>query len=391
MTSSREPDTSIFSCAGRILAVDADHDDLRRPGILVASTSTSARCRSSAVRAIRTPIASGLSSDTTIADVLRLVGLLRPRGADREHDARGEQQSQLAGEPRRPSRCTRHDHRQSPSKMRDLAQAAGQQRVRATGLLEEIQGIEQGFGIRSDRVGERPDDPGVAALFLGVAQRDPHPPHERVPPEQGGHEQLEEPDEMIASPQVGQLVDDQRRSLPRIEPLPELLRDDQRGAAPRRTRSSARSGPGPTRGRRPAGAPSAGPSRRPSPARATTPRGASFSSRWKRPDPADRNDQHDQRSRPARSSRSNGRQSMRSRPRPAIRDRSAGRAAHDPSAQSVRPSARPETPRRELARSASRPRAVIATTSTSATSAARSPRAAAARAARGSAPRRSAA
>ena len=111
--------------------------------------------------------------------------------------------------------------------MMDLAESAGQERLGEVGLVEKVERFEQRFGVGLGGVGEGPDDPGVAALLLDVAQRLPRPPEHGVPPVEGRHEELEEPDMVIAAAQMGELVDDQRRALAVVEALPEVDRDDQ--------------------------------------------------------------------------------------------------------------------------------------------------------------------
>ena len=60
--------------------------------------------------------------------------------------------------------------------MMDLTEAAGEQRLRPVGLVEKVEGFQKGLGVGPGGVGEGPDDPGVAALLLGVSECVPHPP-----------------------------------------------------------------------------------------------------------------------------------------------------------------------------------------------------------------------
>ena len=92
--------------------------------------------------------------------------------------------------------------------------------------MEKIDGFQQGFGVGSCLLGEGPDHPGVAALFLGVVERGPRPPDDGQPPVKGGDAQLEEPQQMIAPLQVRQLVHQEHRLLVLIKVLPEFRGDD---------------------------------------------------------------------------------------------------------------------------------------------------------------------
>ena len=124
--------------------------------------------------------------------------------------------------------------------MLNFSEAASQERLGEFGLVEKIEGFEQGFGVRLGGLRKGPDDPGVAALLFDVAQRLPRPPENGVPPVERRHGELEDPHAMIAAPQVRKLMNEQRPSLPLVEALPELDRDDQPRAAPKTPRASAR-------------------------------------------------------------------------------------------------------------------------------------------------------
>ena len=128
-----------------------------------------------------------------------------------------------------------HDHGQSPSQMRDLPDAARRCRQGGSGMREEIHSMQQGERVGASRLGgtpgvfdgrgyeerishalpfvqgvppfagrrQGPDDPGVAALFLGFMKLAPRPPDDGMPPIDGHHGHLEEPHPMIAAAQVG--------------------------------------------------------------------------------------------------------------------------------------------------------------------------------------------
>src|SRR5262249_11827851 len=116
--------------------------------------------------------------------------------------------------------------------MVDFPETAREQRFGSIGLMEKVESFQQGFGIGPGGLGEGPDDPGVAALLLGVPERATHPPDQRMPPVERGHEELEETESMVAALQVRQFMHDQSRALLLVEALPQLARDDQPGATP---------------------------------------------------------------------------------------------------------------------------------------------------------------
>jgi hypothetical protein len=52
------------------------------------------------------------------------------------------------------------------------------------------------------------DDAAVAALFFEFTQLPACPPHDRMPPEDRGRRELEEPDEIVAAPDMDEFVGD---------------------------------------------------------------------------------------------------------------------------------------------------------------------------------------
>ena len=87
---------------------------------------------------------------------------------------------------------------------------------------EEIDRVQQRRGIRFARARQGPDNPGIAAPFLGVVQRTTHPPDHRAPPVKARGYQLQNPYPVVAPPQVRQLVDQQSVSLCLVKLIPEF-------------------------------------------------------------------------------------------------------------------------------------------------------------------------
>ena len=112
----------------------------------------------------------------------------------------------------------------------NLPKTAAQERYGLVGLIEKVERVQQGFGVGLAGLGECPHDPGVATLLLDVVQRLPRPPEHRVPPVERRHDQLDDPHAVIATVQMGELVNDQSRALVVVEAFPEIGRDDQPGA-----------------------------------------------------------------------------------------------------------------------------------------------------------------
>ena len=73
-------------------------------------------------------------------------------------------------------------------------------------LGKEFQGVHQGRGVRSRLIGDQFEDAAVAALLFKLAQLPAGPPHDGMPPEDRLRRELEEPDEIIAAPDMEELV-----------------------------------------------------------------------------------------------------------------------------------------------------------------------------------------
>src|SRR5882672_5170941 len=77
---------------------------------------------------------------------------------------------------------------------------------------------------------QRRDHPGVAALFLGLAQLVAGPPGDGVPPINYRDEQFEKADEMVAAAIVGQFVEEESLALAVVETMPKGHGDEELGA-----------------------------------------------------------------------------------------------------------------------------------------------------------------
>ncbi len=108
-----------------------------------------------------------------------------------------------------------------------MAQSAGQRRHSGRGRREKIECIHQRRGINAARLGQRRDDPGVAALLLGLAQLAAGVPHDRMPPVQPHDHELQGADPVIAAAQVGQLVYQQRIEVLVVQPIEQARRQKQ--------------------------------------------------------------------------------------------------------------------------------------------------------------------
>ena len=76
---------------------------------------------------------------------------------------------------------------------------------------------------------EQFEDAAVAALFFELTQLPSAPPHDRVPPEDRGRRELEEPNEIVPAPDMAQLVGEDRGLSFAAQPGKELGRQDHAG------------------------------------------------------------------------------------------------------------------------------------------------------------------
>src|SRR4051812_44967476 len=108
-----------------------------------------------------------------------------------------------------------------------LAHGAGQDRNSVASGGYEVDGFHEGGGVCPGAMRKSRDDPGVAALFLGLAQFVAGPPGDGVPPIEKGDEKLEEADEVVAAAIVGELVEEESLALAVVEAMPKGLGDEE--------------------------------------------------------------------------------------------------------------------------------------------------------------------
>ena len=114
-----------------------------------------------------------------------------------------------------------------------MAVSAGGRRCgrSGSGTRNEFNGRQESSRVSLGSLGHRPDDPGITALFLGLAQQTAAPPDGRMPPVKSADDQLEPAHPVIAPLQVRQLVQQERRPLVEARRRPELRRHQQPGPA----------------------------------------------------------------------------------------------------------------------------------------------------------------
>ena len=105
---------------------------------------------------------------------------------------------------------------------------------RGSGTGNEFNGRQKRCRVRLGSLGHRPDNPRVTALLFGLAQQTAAPPHSRMPPVKSANDQLEPAHPMIATFQMGELVQQERCSLVDARFRPKLSRHEQPRSAANR-------------------------------------------------------------------------------------------------------------------------------------------------------------
>ena len=188
--------------------------------------------------------------------VRRRRGIPRHPGRRQREQQGGEaRDGEPAGPGESPGSPGLDDHVQPPFQAGDMPVAdrgRGGRGRSVPGIGDEFQGRHEGGRVRlGPCLGHRPDDPGVAALLLRLAQGAAEPPDCRVPPVEPGDRQLEPAHPVIAALQVRQLVQQQRGPFLVAERRPQSRRHQQPRPAARTPRALAARPRAPGTARRP--------------------------------------------------------------------------------------------------------------------------------------------
>jgi hypothetical protein len=106
-----------------------------------------------------------------------------------------------------------HDHGQSSPQIVNLTDAARHRRQSVLGLGEKIEGCKQRGRIRPRRLRQTPDYPSITTLLFRLADLPARPPDNRVPPVERHYNQFQHTDPLVAPPQMGQFMQEQRGPL----------------------------------------------------------------------------------------------------------------------------------------------------------------------------------
>ena len=106
---------------------------------------------------------------------------------------------------------------------------------------DEREALQEAARVGARRGGQHAQDPLVAAALLGTAESRPGPPRDRVPPEEGRSDDLDEAHPVVAPTHMRELVREERVALVRGEVAEQLLRKEElrpsaRGPEHRRNR-----------------------------------------------------------------------------------------------------------------------------------------------------------
>ena len=131
-------------------------------------------------------------------------------------DGQGERHGRQRGDEDRaqevqPIRAGTGEHGDSPGQGWGGQNRGSQRDGGADPTGQKFEGGQQGGGVGPGLVGEKFDDPAIAAGFLQVAESPLRHPDDRVPPEERRGRQFEEPDQRIAPADVDQFMRQDRR------------------------------------------------------------------------------------------------------------------------------------------------------------------------------------